>query len=90
MSFEHLNKFKRQRQERLGIGFIIIEERPEKYFTEEEWCQYFRDDFTAWVCIENYLPIPEDVEIRLLKAKAKIDLYFAEAIEKNKHWKRKK
>lgn len=56
--------------------FIIIEERPEKYFTEEEWRQYFIDDLTACCCIDQDLPVPEDVEIRLLKAMTKINLYI--------------
>lgn len=91
MSFPHLNEYRWRRKARLGLDrFIIIEERPKNYFTEEEWCQHFKDELTAHYCIENDLPVPEDVEIRLLKAMSKIDLYIVECRESNKHWKRKK
>lgn len=61
----------------MGIAdFIIIEERPANYFTEEEWHQYFLDNLFASLCIEKDLPIPEDVEIRLLTATDKIHRYF--------------
>lgn len=49
MPFSHLKEFRWRRKVRLGLDrFIIIEERPKNYFTEEEWCQYFKDDFTAY------------------------------------------
>lgn len=86
MPFSNLKEFRWRRKVRLGLDrFIIIEERPKNYFTEEEWCQYFKDDFTAYYCIENDLPVPEEVEIRLLKAMVKIDLYIAECQNNNKH-----
>ena len=77
MTFAHLNEYRWRRKERFEIaGLIIIEERPENYFSEEEWHQFFIDDFTAHFCIERDLPVPEDVEIRLLKAMKKIRYYM--------------
>ena len=38
MGFQHLKEFKMARYESLESPvFVIIEERPKKYFTEEEW-----------------------------------------------------
>ena len=79
MAFPMLEEYRWRRKKRLGIAdFVIIEERPENYFSEEEWHQYFLDDMTAHFCIERDLPVPEDVEIRLLEATEKIKRYFLE------------
>ena len=85
MPFPRLNEYRWRRKERLGIAdFIIIEERPEKYFSEEEWRQYFWDEMTACLCIEKDLPVPEDVEIRLLEAADKIRRFFQEDHQNNR------
>lgn len=85
MTFPLLSEYRWRRKERLGIaGFIIIEERPEEFFSEEEWRQYFWDDMTANHYIDWDLPVPEDVEIRLLEATSKIKRFFQEHHQNNR------
>ena len=79
MGFQHLKEFKMARYERLESPvFVIIEERPKKYFTEEEWQQYFIDELNVAFLIENNLPISEDVENRIIKANRKVKAYLEE------------
>ena len=75
--FQNLREYRQRRYERLECPtFLIIEERPEKYFTEKEWRQYLQDDIRVIICIESDLPIPEDLENRIIKANRKIKQYL--------------
>ena len=75
--FQNLRKYRQRRYERLECStFLIIEERPEKYFTEKEWWQFLQDNSRVSIYIESDLPIPEDLENRIIKANRKIKQYL--------------
>ena len=76
-TFPHLAEFKIRREDRLGlVSGLFIDERPEKYYTEEEWCQFLDDYFTTLWLIDNFKPIPEELEHRVLKGTKKLKEYI--------------
>lgn len=76
-NFQNLREYRQRRYERLEYPvFLIIEERPKKYFTEKEWWQYLQDNCWVSLYIESGLPIPEDLENRIIKANRKIKQYL--------------
>ena len=75
--FQHLAEFKIRREDRLGmVGLLFIDERPQKYYTEKEWYQFLDDYFTALWLIDNFKPISEELEHRVLKGNQKLKEYF--------------
>ena len=75
--FQHLAEFKIRREDRLGmVGLLFIDERPKKYYTEEEWRQFLNDYYMALWLIDNFKPIPEELEHHVLKGNQKLKEYF--------------
>lgn len=58
------------------VGGLFIDKRPEKYYTEEEWRQFLNDYFTTLWLIDNFEPIPEELEHRVLKGNQKLKEYI--------------
>ena len=74
--FRNLRDLEYWRFDRLELHDYLCLLPPIPGFTEEEWQQYEKDCYHAECCIWARLPVPEEVEIRLLKAKAKLDHHF--------------